>query len=299
VDVVVLTFPGHFFQTVLSLASIQKCYSPVDRWYIIIDDLAQGPWNTYQQDFENYLKHNVSWLSYELYRTSDIDRLDQCVAGWWRQQLIKLTLDQIVPGDRWFVVDGDVIFRSRFDVQGRVPISRRHDASSRWSQMCVNYVRGLLGTSQGILYDHDNAVITSPVPFRSLDKNVLQALRSHVEYRFREDFIDLHLAWFRDQTIVADIDPPTRWVMSEWELIECFRQIVQKEILPYQDIGSGYQIDVDITTLNPAAPVFLHSYLRDTEIGSQWFRDQGISVDTLIWKKSIEWYDVIEKQRSI
>ena len=110
-------------------------------------------------------------------------------------------------------------------------------------------------------------------------------------------FLSLHLQWFADQTIVADIDPPTRWVMSEWELIECFRQKIQGKVLPYKDVGPGYKIDVDTTAFPSVWGVFLHSYLRDTVIGRQWFQDQGILVDDPTWQKTLEWYHVRETQR--
>ena len=87
--------------------------------------------------------------------------------------------------------------------------------------------------------------------------------------------------------------------MSEWELIECFRQMIQGHRLPYLELGSGYQTDVDLNNVNEANGVFLHSYLRDTVIGSQWFQDQGIPIDARIWQKSLAWYDTREVQKLI
>jgi hypothetical protein len=217
VNTAVLTFPGHFFQTALCIQSLLRHYPDyTDNITIIADDVQCEPWGSYIGDLRDFYQDR-----FEVIETSTLCKIPDCVAGWWRQQLIKLTLDQILPGHKWFVVDGDVIFRSRCDVAGRVPISRRYDATSRWNQMCVNYVRGVLGTDQGVLHDQDQTVVTSPVPFRCLDRDLLQCLRRHVESRFGSEFVDLHLGWFQDQTIVADIDPPTQWVMSEWELIEC------------------------------------------------------------------------------
>lgn len=291
----VLTFPGHFFQTAASIQSLLQHYPDYsDQITIIADDVQCAPWTEYLQDLRRYLNDR-----YHVVPVSTLSGISDCVAGWWRQQLVKLTLDRILDGNTWFVVDGDVIFRSRCEVQGRVPISRRYDATSRWSQMCVNYVKGVLGTDQGIMQDQDQPVITSPVPFRCLSSDLLQSLRSHVESRFGGDFVNLHLQWFRDQTIVADIDPPTQWVMSEWELIECFRQMVQGQQLPYVELGSGYAIDVDLRIINEGNGVFVHSYLRDTAIGSQWFEDQGLDVDHDIWQKNLAWYDVRERQRLI
>ena len=295
--IVILTFPGHFFQTVLCLRSVVNLYPDcAETVTVVADDVQCEPWINYVQDLPQTLGsvHKVNIVP-----VSTLPLIRDCVAGWWRQQLVKLTIDQILPDFRWFVVDGDVIFRSRCDVENRVPISRHYDALNRWSQMCVNYVRGVLGTDQGIMHDHDQPVITSPVPFRHLDRDLLQALRDHVESRFHGDFVDLHLGWFQDQIIVADIDPPTRWVMSEWELIECFRQMVLGQQLPYHELGSGYQTDVDLDRVNESNGIFLHSYQRDTVIGGTWFRDQGIAVPDPIWQQAQTWHHAREVQRLV
>jgi hypothetical protein len=295
VDTAVLTFPGHFFQTALCIQSLLRHYPDYTNTITIIaDDVQCEPWVSYISDLRDFYQDR-----FEVIETSTLCKIPDCVAGWWRQQLIKLTLDQILPGHEWFVVDGDVIFRSRCEVADRVPISRRYDPASRWNQMCVNYVRGVLGTDQGVLHDQDQPVVTSPVPFRCLDRDLLQCLRGHVESRFSSHFVDLHLGWFQDQTIVADIDPPTQWVMSEWELIECFRQMVQGQRLPYHDLGSGFQIDADLEKIRDEHGIFLHSYKRDAVIGPSWFRDQGLAVPDPIWQRALAWYDAREARRLI
>ena len=291
----VLTFPGHFFQTALCIQSLLHYYPECgNNITVIADDVQCEPWSSYVSDIRQYLGDQ-----YPIIPVSTLSRISPCVAGWWRQQLIKLTIDQILPGSQWFVVDGDVIFRSRCNVADCVPISRRYDADSRWSQMCANYVRGVLGTDQGIMHDQDQPVITSPIPFRHLDSKLLRSLREHVESRFGGNFVDLHLGWFQDQTIVADVDPPTRWVMSEWELIECFRQMVLGQQWPYHELGSGYQIDADLHNLHQANGIFLHSYQRDVMIGQNWFESQGIAVKDAVWQQALRWHDVREVQRRL
>ena len=291
---VVLTFPGHFFQTSLCVQSMLLHYPEVTKISFVLDDVQAVPWRTYTEDFTHHVRALVD-RPLQILCSSHTTGINECVAGWWRQQLIKLSLDQILPDDEWFVVDGDVIFQSRFQIKNQVPISRRYDETSRWSQMCVNYVKGVLDTDHGIMHDRDQPVITSPVPFRYLDRDLLRALRSYVESRFGDDFLRLHLSWFQDQTIVADIDPPTKWVMSEWELIECFRQMVQGHVLPYKDIGSGYQIE-NIPQITPRPNIFIHAYKRDTDVGRLWFEQQGVTIADPIWQRSLEWYYAREIQ---
>lgn len=294
---VILTFPGHFFQTHLCVKSLLEYYPEVAKLTFVLDDVQASPWYNYRDDFRDTWQGAID-NPWQIICCSEVPKIGACVAGWWRQQLVKLTLDRILPDDQWFVVDGDVIFRSRCEVQGRVPISRRYDADSRWNKMCEQYVKGLLGTDQGIMLDQAQPVITSAIPFRFLDRVLLSQLRQHVESRFGGDFVDLHLRWFADQTIVAYIDPPTRWVMSEWEVIECFRQRIQGKILPYQDLGSGYRIE-HIAQVKPGPGIFIHSYKRDTDIGRAWFEDQGLAIPDRIWQSSLDWHHVREVQRLI
>lgn len=291
---VILTFPGHFWQTQLCLQSLQRCYPEIDRLSIIADDAAAGPWQQYVSDLTDQIAQR-SDRSLQIIPVTTLHAVRGCEAGWWRQQLIKLTLDTIMPDDRWFVVDGDVIFVSRCDVLDKVPVSRRFDQQANWSKMSVNYVRDVLGISPGFLADDDQRLVTNPIPFRYLDRDLLLSLRRHVERRLDLDFVQAHIMWFQDQTIVADIDPPDRWVMTEWELIECYRHAVLGQRLEFVEIGSGYQVDVDLDQLRDRSNLFLHSYRRDTEIGSDWFAHMGIEIDPAIWHRSHTWYDQVER----
>lgn len=293
---VILTFPGHFFQTQLCVQSLLKHYPEVIKLSFVLDDVQSSPWSRYRIDFADAVSSKIYIPSQTLY-CSDMPKINSCVAGWWRQQLVKLTLDRILPDDEWFVVDGDVIFQSRCEVQNRVPIAKKYDLNNRWNKMCELYVKGVLGTTQGIMLYQDQPVVTSAIPFRYLSRELLSDLRHHVQCRWNNDFVDLHLAWFQDQTIVADIDPPTRWVMSEWELIECFRRLIQQNLLPYQDLGSGYQLDACVPADACQQQIFLHSYQRDPEIGRRWFEDQGLIIDDSTWQQSLCWYNDREMQK--
>lgn len=162
--------------------------------------------------------------------------------------------------------------------------------------MSVNYVRDVLGHGPGYLTDGNTRVITSPVPFRHLDKLLLSQLRQHVEARFNDSFIDLHLRWFQDQTIVADITPPVRWVMTEWELIESYKKYVLAQDWPMLEVGSGYPLDVDITAKQNGENLFQHSYQRDSEIGAEWFQSYDVDVRHDVWQRSNDWYNYRERR---
>jgi len=285
----VLTFPGHFFQTLLSIKSLIEHYRDTSHVTVVLDDIDQGPWLTYASDCFDQISE-LTTLPVDIKRTSQLGLINQCVAGWWRQQLVKCCLDQIVSGQHWFVVDGDTIFETHCDVQDRVPITRRHDRNSRFSLMSQNYVRGLLGIEQGYLTDRNEWVCTNAVPFRWLDRSFLESLRSRIEQTFNKEFVRLHLDWFQDQTIVADHDPPDRMVMSEWELMECYRRYVLRDVRPFHDVGSGYPHDIDRSRIAQTHDVFRHAYRWDSEIGSAWFESRGLAVDPDTWQRSQQWY---------
>lgn len=283
---VVLTFPGHFFQTQLCLRNLRKFFPEITNITFVLDDVDAMSWTSFAKDFYHTATQALD-IPYQMVMVSSMPAIKQSVSGWWRQQLVKLTLDTFVADDCWFLVDGDVIFQTRCDIKQLVPICRKLD-DSRWNKMAKRYTQDLLSLDQGGLWDGNAQMLTSPVPFRYLDRQLLQSLRSTVEQKFKRDFVDLHLEWFQNQTIVADIDPPDRWVMSEWELIECYRRYVLNQTWPFVDIGSGYPIDVKFDA--SMSNFFFHSYQRDAEIGHTWFASQGLAVDTATWEKSTAWY---------
>jgi hypothetical protein len=292
---VILTFPGHLYHTASCVGSVIQHYPEVKNFTFVLDDVEASDWTSYEQDFCAVIDV-VAQRDWSLYKISEHAQISTCVAGWWRQQLIKLSLDQILPDDSWLVIDGDVVFKTRCDIRDQIPISLHVQHDSRWSHMSRRYVQHLLGIEQPGLAHQGQDVITSAVPFRWLTADLLAGLRSHVAQRFGQDFVELHLAWFADQTIVADIDPPDRMVMSEWEIIECYRRYVLGMELPMLDIGSGYQLDVDFKDLN-SQHIFLHSYLRDAEVGRKWFEDSGLQIDDDVWYRLQKWYEHKESNR--
>lgn len=285
---VVLTFPGHFFQTVLTTRSMLCNYPEIAKITFVVDDIDISAWPTYVADFAKTIRRETV-LPIDIICTSKIDTIKSCVSGWWRQQLIKLTLDRMLPDQEWFVVDGDVFFESRCECKNTVPFSMRQTETHGWDIMVKNYVRALLGTDLGGLHYRDQPVVTSPVPFRYVQRNILEKLRLHVQERFNQEFVACHLSWFDQQIIVAHIDPPDRWVMSEWELIECFRLYVLNLDTPMVEFGSGYSHDCSIHHM-PVKNLFRHAYKRDSEIGLEWLTAALKSIDQDIWQKSQTWY---------
>ena len=156
-----LTFPGHFFQTKLSIQSIKQWYD-VDRHYVIVDEYEKGPWESYFQDACCYYGDGLNFIT-----TASMPHLQNTLSGWWRQQLVKLTLDDILPEDSWLIVDGDVIFETFCPYQDVVPVSiYRLDYNNNINVFTRNYVKNLLGVEKGHIEHDVKFCLTNPVPNR-------------------------------------------------------------------------------------------------------------------------------------
>jgi hypothetical protein len=286
---VVLSFPGHFFQTQLCVQRLLEFYPEINRVTLVLDDVDLLGWHGYVQDVEAWARDAVP-VPLDIKRTSEFGFVSQFVSGWWRQQIVKYCVDVMVSGHEWFVVDGDTIFETRCSIQQCVPISYRNDLAAGFTKMTMNYVRTLLGTSQGALVSDHTQVCTNAIPFRCLDREFLVGLRSFVSDRFHQDFVQLHHDWCQDQTIVADWVPPDRMVMSEWELMECYRKYVLDIDWPMVELGSGYPVDVDLDTIGQKTNLFRHAYRRDAEIPAEWFEQQGVTVLPEVWCRAVSWY---------
>ena len=294
--IALLTFPGHTFQTTLSVKSVIKFYQP-ESIYILVDDLASGNWKTYTQDLSLWLAScfpNTTFI-FKLY--SELD-FEDCPAGWWRAQLIKLYSDKFIDGDEWLLIDGDIVFERVTPLKNITPYTcRTMGQDSAVAQLHANYVKRLLGIEQGHLTVNGEYVATSPVPFRVLSRTMLQGLRDLTESNHQGNLLKLHLQWFRDQTIIAYEDPPTRMIMSEWELIEGYRHYVLKEQLPMIEVGSGYPIDKQIDGWFPEPVVYKHSYQRELSIGKELFERQIGFIPNELWNTAAHWQTEYERNK--
>lgn len=295
-DIAVLTFPGHTFQTTLSIKSLIQHCDP-EQIFVLVDDIAGQSWLTYEADLQSWLDGQFPKVSIIYKKYSSLD-FQNCASGWWRAQLVKLYIDTLLPGTEIFLVDGDVIFDRWAELKNVTPYTLRTPGlQSPVATLHANYVKTVLGIDQGHLSNNGNYIATSPVPFRRLSALTLQALRTHVETIHQKNFLQLHLDWFQDQSIIGFEDPPTRMIMSEWELIECYKTYVQQIPLQLIELGSGYAIDQN--TVNCPEPViYKHSYQRDVSIGKSWFDSVLGKIPTDLWNSAEAWATAHEPGRT-
>jgi hypothetical protein len=264
--VVVTTFPGYFFSTVLCLQSVEKFVSgiAVD---IIIDDFGLDQWPDYVSESKKYIQSQCPNLDINFYMFSQIPNVDQARAGgWFRQQLIKLHLDQILDTDHWLLIDADVILKDYPDTT-TVPILPALSGVIEHGNR--HYVKYMLNTNQPWLDQESETefICASGIPIRYLSRDLLTSLRSAVEQVHKRNFLELHLDLISQQSIVAYDPNAAKMIMSEFQLIEYFRNQCYWQPLP----------------LRRGAPDFYHTSIKDWNLDVDHFSDIPVPYDT--WKK--------------
>jgi hypothetical protein len=267
--IVLTTFPGYFFTQILSLRSIQQYAAgfPID---VIIDDLGNRSWETYPEDCQKYITQCFPNLDITFHLFSNFIGIERVqTGGWFRQQLVKLYLDKFVPGDRWLLVDADVVFTETPKIE-LVSASVRTEATpvDTGNRMYVQY---MLDCDKPWVVNDSEYWCLSGVPFRLIQRDLLENLRAHVEAVHNTNLFELHLSLFRENKLVA-FDPNSQtMVMSEFQLIEIFRHRYYHTTLP---IGKSI------------SSKFEHSSLKDWKFERTWFTEQNVPITDQQWQTS-------------
>lgn len=264
---VVLTYPGHFFFTKLTLTSFAKHHSGPDRTIIIADDLSPWTWSSYLQDCADYYKE----FEVEILPTSDLVELKKFQDnGWLRQQMVKLYIDRFRAFDRCFFTDGDIMFLNTVDPD-IVPYSKPNPDSK--TQMINQYVTDMIGIENPGFQIHGQQICVSDPAFRSLNCQTISRLRSTVESRLGQDFAELHLPYQSKNT----------FSVSEWELIENFKHwhcgldIPLMQYAPHDFTHTKYTLDF-------FSHQFVTCYCTDAGVGQSWFQQQGLDRLEHYWR---------------
>jgi len=259
---VVLTYPGHFLLTSLTIQSYLKFHAPTSIT-VIVDDLSDLAWPGYLNDCQQQ-------YGCKIIPVSTIEPAQAFQNNHWvRQQIVKLHLDQILPCDHWFFTDGDVEYY--------FPVP--HDATpyviTRGGPVQVNqnaYVTYLLDINNpGIYAEHKDMdwdpgtnryqVCVSNPPFRTMQAKTLHSLRAYIEQLHGQTVIQLHQR--------------TNHLVSEWELIANFQTHVLNE-----NINLVYYptVPMDKTQITcPNQPDYCATcYQGDQEFDSSWWQQKGI-----------------------
>ena len=279
---VVLTFPGHFLLTALTIQSYLKHHTP-SSVIVIVDDLSQKCWPGYVQDCKRL--YNTTVIP-----TSLLPAVVNVGSGWLRQQLIKLYLDHLLPFDSWFFTDGDVEYRcpvpaniTPFTLTSGGPIQEKQNF----------YVTSLLGIDNpGIFVNcatitdlSDNLsdvdkfqVCVSNPPFRFMSSFILQKLRDHIKNQHSESLIDIHSKLYSPTNSESHIG------VSEWELLATFEQLILgKDLnLTFYPSSSIIQNDTGIKNINDLDYCGT-CYCTDSGFERDWWDSKEIKVTDDLW----------------
>lgn len=238
--IVLTTFPGYFYSQIRCLRSIQQYAAgfPID---IIIDNFDIQHWPTYVSDCQQYIRFNFPEADITFHQFSDFSGMERVkTGGWFRQQLVKLYLDKFVTGDKWLLVDADVEFVEsiRLDTLSAT-VTTDPDPINIGNRLYVGF---MLETDKPWVVNEHEYWCMSAVPYRYLQRDLLTGLRKHVEATHDKSLFDLHLELFEQDKLVA-FDPDSKtMIMSEFQLIEVYRNRYYCNPLPIgQCVASHYK----------------------------------------------------------
>jgi len=262
---VVLTYPGHFLLTILTIKSYLKYHTPTEI-IVVVDDISNQAWPSYLTDCQEF--YNNFELTVTIRPSSSIlPIIQQFNSGWIRQQLIKLHLDLIIEPTHWFFTDGDIIFLHSVD-PNELPYSLPLPVEGQ-----NNYIRAVLGIEQVGIFVNGIQVCVNDPAFRAMDKQTLIDLRNYVEQVHQKSISEVHFNYRKTSSIVV----------TEWELLESFKLYVQGHNPNLVRYAPHNLMNLP-GNLNFFTHQFLTCYNTDQDFSRAWFSDQGITVSDNLWE---------------
>lgn len=273
--VAVITYPGHCITTLLTVKNLQNLTGWQVPVYLFVDDIGKQ----YQEWDGDYIDNIRKFYDFEftVVKFSEFG-WPYIWDGWLTQQLVKLNIDRFLPGDTWYVTDGDVYVKELLEY-GTTPFNYVPDRNKLIHAQNRSYLKHILKTPD-ILLEHKNRLLfTHHAPFRWIEKHHLQRLREHVSRIYVNDFNLVHLQLIRNERIIGFGPTEDCLSMTEWDLIEVFRANILQE-----DIGLEYwPLRIDTSIENQAR--FWTFYGTDRDIDPQWFEQFSIDIPADIQQK--------------
>jgi len=273
--VAVITYPGHCVTTLLTVKNLQNLTGWQVPVYLFVDDIGKQyqEWDgDYIEDIREFYDFEFSVVKFSQFGWPYI------WDGWLTQQLVKLNVDRFLPGNTWYVTDGDVYIKEILRY-GTTPFNYVPDRNKLIHAQNRSYLKHILKTPD-ILLEHNNRLLfTHHAPFRWIEREHLQKLREHVSKIHINDFNLVHLHLIKAERIIGFGPTEDCLSMTEWDLIEVFRANILNE-----DIGLEYwPLRINTSIENQAR--FWTFYGTDRDIDLQWFEQFNIDVSAEIQQK--------------
>lgn len=289
---IVISFPGHFLLTRLTIDSLRRFYPEYKQIHVVYDNATVEGWPSYVDDAAEFYQINKS--NFVSFDTVD-NKISTCGMGWYRQQLVKCCVDKYFAGDQWFVLDGDIIFDDTIDVAGITPVALRPrcDANDPLSRSVAACVKNFLNVDSHPLQNDQHYVVTSCIPFRILSRETLQELRKRAEIFLGGDFVQQITHQCRTQQLVAYDDTGEKMVMNEWELIESVNHMLHPGRYQMKNIGAGYEHYRHTNAIRTGYN-YRQGYVYDYRLHRDWFDAQlDTAVSDRHWNCVLSFSDYI------
>lgn len=286
---VILTYPGHFLLTALTIKSF-LLHNSTTSITIVVDNLSRYCWPEYVAECEKFYKTLAKTVSIvTVSQLPEAHVYNQPTNGWIRQQIVKLHLDKLIEYPVWFFTDGDTQFYFPVPVD-LVPYTITNCTDDIRPRQNLYVAKMLDIPNPGIITQHPHMdwapecrsqVCVSNPPFRTMQAVTLQKLRQHIRKLRGQDIPQAH-TWLYDTMHIAGCDAP--FIESEWELIENFRAHVLHEDLnliyyptvPWTDRAANHTNNIEFCTT---------CFASDAQLGRSWFEQQDILISDSVWQR--------------
>jgi len=273
--IAVITYPGHCITTCLTVKNILDLSNWQVPVYLFVDDIGQqyNSWNgDYIEDIKKFYDFDFRVVKFSEFNWPYI------WDGWLTQQLVKLNVDYFLPGNTWYVTDGDVYVKDILGY-GATPFNYVPDRNKMIHAQNRSYLKHILQSDNIVLEKDNRMLFTHHAPFRWIEKYHLQKLREYVSKIHVNDFNLIHLQLIKEERIIGFGPTEQSLSMTEWDLIEVFRANILDE-----NIGLEYwPLRVDANIDNQAK--FWTFYGTDRDIDPQWFEQFSITIPAEIQQK--------------
>lgn len=277
--IAIINYPGHFVSTLGTI----KNFLEITHWrapiYIFVDD--QGPqweaWENYLEDLDSAVKTNFGNLDVNYVKFSEFG-FPYIWDGWLRQQLVKLNLEKFLPGDLWYVTDGDVRL-ARIPGPNEIPYNFASTHNTLINAQQHTYITYMLGDVNSLCIAEQ--VYTHHVPCRWVTRNDLEELKFYVSKRLGNDFNIEHFNLMREERIIGYGPTPEHLSMTEWDLLEIWRINIDKQYPEFK----YWLISRDTPTSQTELTTFDTFFGTDQDFNLEHFTSQGLVVTQEQWQK--------------
>jgi hypothetical protein len=282
--VVIITYPGHFLTTALTIQNIQQQYDFDAPYHIYIDNLGPQVWPTYTVEFQTFLTSVFPHLQFKWHYFSEFGFGKPIWDGWLRQQMIKLNLDHATPGNHWYVSDSDVMINHPLQ-EDQTPFRFINNPSHLINRQQEAYNGFMLGIDDPRVRYHEKPVFTHHAPFRFVRRETLEGLRTYVGQLHSRDFNMLHSSLMKQEKIIAFGPTPEHMSMTEWDLLELYRSRILQQPLNMRYYLGKHDWHYDREPCDQDPVQFWTFFGTDRDMSRQWFAEQGIIVSDSVWHR--------------